>query len=124
MTSSAETLAKQLRPKKDIRSPRSVRIDDALWEAAKVVAQRRGESVGGAIIRSLWAYVAPDEYQMLKEAREKFVREMTPARVQDSAWEQRYAELDAEIVSARAALDKAVEEVAASRPEPTLSPPW
>lgn len=36
--------------------PRSVRIPDAVWQAAKAEAERRGETVTDAIVRFLRRY--------------------------------------------------------------------
>ena len=37
--------------------PHSVRVPDDLWEAARVEAERRGETITDVIVRSLKRYV-------------------------------------------------------------------
>ena len=39
--------------------PRSVRIPDDLWQAAKATADQRGETITDAIVRALKRYVRP-----------------------------------------------------------------
>lgn len=45
----------------DHTPPRSVRIPDDLWDKAKAEADRRGETVTDAIVRSLKRYVRPSQ---------------------------------------------------------------
>lgn len=46
-------------PKPTHTPPRSVRVDEALWEAAKARAAERGETVTDVIARALRRYVRP-----------------------------------------------------------------
>lgn len=41
--------------------PRSVRVPDALWNAAKAIAERRGETLTEVIIEALRRYVRRNE---------------------------------------------------------------
>ncbi len=50
--------AASARRKKPHTPPRSVRVPDDIWEAAKTAAEKRGETVTDAIVRYLKKYGA------------------------------------------------------------------
>lgn len=47
--------------------PRSVRVPDPIWEAAKRTAARRGETVTDAVVRYLEKTYARDELRTTQE---------------------------------------------------------
>jgi hypothetical protein len=52
--------AQQRSPNGTRRPPRSVRVDDDLWNAAKVKARERDETISDVIVRALTEYVEDD----------------------------------------------------------------
>jgi macrodomain Ter protein organizer (MatP/YcbG family) len=49
-------MARREGAERDWTKPRSVRVPDDVWEAAKVEAERRGETVTDAVVRFLRRY--------------------------------------------------------------------